>query len=125
MGGHSRRAVRSHFILNFKTIELSPRNAGLTWKSRNAVKKSRQMNLSRRACKPVRTTFDDAGEPVKAEEIKEDSGRKSSDSLGEEFFTPEEDEDADSGSKFSVAAGSAYPCPGDKIRECQINRKNL
>merc|ERR1712013_485129 len=71
------------------------RNAGLTWKSRNAVKKSRQMNLSRRACKPVRTTFDEAGEPIKAEEIKEDSGRKSADSLGEEFFTPEEDEDAD------------------------------
>lgn len=111
MGGHSRRAVRSHFILNFKTIELSPRNAGLTWKSRNAVKKSRQMNLSRRACKPVRTTFDDAGEPVKAEEIKEDSGRKSSDSLGEEFFTPEEDEDADvvENDRFFDAKNSPRP----------------
>jgi len=87
------------------------RNAGLTWKSRNAVKKSRQMNLSRRACKPVRTTFDDAGEPVKAEEIKEDSGRKSSDSLGEEFFTPEEDEDADvvENDRFFDAKNSPRP----------------
>merc|ERR1712013_820177 len=87
------------------------RNAGLTWKSRNAVKKSRQMNLSRRACKPVRTTFDEAGEPIKAEEIKEDSGRKSSDSLGEEFFTPEEDEDADvvENDRFFDAKNSPRP----------------
>ena len=76
----------------------SLRNANLTWKSRNAVKKSRQMNLSRKACRPMKTTFDDAGEVVKTEEINPKSGRRSpdkSDSLGEEFYTPEEDDEGD------------------------------
>merc|ERR550517_334891 len=71
------------------------RNAGLSWKSRNAVKKSRQMNLSRKACRPLKTKFDDAGEPKKADGAmqEERSGQRSPDksnSLGEEFYTPEE-----------------------------------
>ena len=80
------------------------RTAALCWKSRHAVKKSRQMNLSRRACKePVKTRFDDSGEPigVKEELAAEETEKvvekvaEGSDSLGEEFFTPEELEDGD------------------------------
>ena len=34
----------------------------------------------------------------------------------------EEGEEEEAGSKFSVAAGSAFPCPGETMKECQISK---
>ena len=34
----------------------------------------------------------------------------------------EEEKKEEADSKFSVAAGSAFPCPGETMKECQISK---
>ena len=93
------------------------RSAAVTWKSKNAVKKSRQFNLSRRSdINRAKLRFDEAGNlerPSALEKVKkyisevpenasasseefgspaEDSEKNENESV-EEFFTPDEDDD--------------------------------
>ena len=41
---------------------------------------------------------------------------------GGEGEAGEEENEEEADSKFSVAAGSAFPCPGETMKECQISK---